>query len=324
MRAYVTGATGFIGGRVARALLDGGWEVTVLARSPDRARDLAEAGARVRIGDITDPESLHASIPGHDAVFHLAAWYAIGVRDAQRIERVNVGGTMNVLDAAVSSGIPKIVYCSTIAALGTVPGGGISDENDLHPGGSYGSLYEETKLRAHRIASERASAGAPIVIVMPGATYGPGDESMVGVLLKLYAKGLLIACPFQETGLSWVHVDDVAGGIVAAHDKGETGEGYVLGGDNETIGGVFKRLQPLVHRRPPARLPNWVVKAGVPFGPLVARILKQEPDLLKEGLTSLNGSWMYSSKKAEAAIGYHYRSIEEGIPPVIEQLRAKS
>jgi dihydroflavonol-4-reductase len=322
VRAYVTGATGFIGSRVARALIDKGWDVTVLARKPERAVALAQAGARVAIGDITDPASLTASMPGHDAVFHLAAWYAIGVRDAARMEQINVGGTVNVLDAAAASGVPRVVYCSTIAALGTVPGGGISDETDVHQG-SYGSNYEETKLRAHRIAAERASAGAPIVTVMPGATYGDGDQSMVGVLLRIYAKGLLVACPFQETGLSWVHVEDVASGIVSAHDKGDPGEGYVLGGDNETIGGMFKRIGPLTGKRAPSKMPNWLVKAGIPLGPLIARILKQEPDLLKEGLTSLNGSWMYSSKKAEASIGYRFRSIEDGIPPVVAAMRAE-
>ena len=322
MRAYVTGATGFIGSRVARALMDRGWDVTVLARKPERAVELAQAGARIAIGDITEPASLSASMPGHDAVFHLAAWYAIGVRDAARMEQINVGGTENVLNAAAAAAIPRIVHCSTIAALGSVPGGAISDETDVHQG-SYGSNYEETKLRAHQIASERASAGAPIVIVMPGATYGPGDESMVGVLLKLYAKGLLVACPFQETGLSWVHVEDVADGMVRAFEKGEPGEGYILGGDNESIGGMFARIKPLTGKRAPMKMPNWLVKAGLPVGPLIARMLKQEPDLLKEGLTSLNGSWMYSSKKAETSIGYHYRSIEEGIPPVIAALRAK-
>jgi len=323
MRAYVTGATGFIGGRVARALMEQGWDVTVLARKPERAAELERAGARVAIGDITDPASLKATIPGHDAVFHLAAWYAIGVRDLARMEKINVGGTENVLDAATEAGIARIVHCSTIAALGTVPGGGISDETDVHQG-NYGSNYEQTKLRAHRIAAERAAAGAPIVTVMPGATYGLGDHSMVGVLLQMYAKGLLVACPFQQTGLSWVHVEDVANGIVAAHDKGEVGEGYVLGGDNETIGGLFARIKTLTGKRAPMKLPNWTVKAATPFGPLIARILKQEPDLLKEGLTSLNGSWMYSSKKAEAGIGYRYRSIEEGIPPLIAALRGKS
>ena len=323
MRAYVTGATGFIGGRVARALLDQGWDVTVLARKRERAADLEQAGARIALGDITDPASLKSTIPGHDAVFHLAAWYAIGVRDLARMEQINVGGTVNVLDAAAEAAIPRVVHCSTIAALGTVPGGGISDETDVHQG-NYGSNYEQTKLRAHRIAAERASAGAPIITVMPGATYGAEDHSMVGVLMKMYAKGLLVACPFQQTGLSWVHVEDVANGIVAAHDKGEPGEGYVLGGDNETIGGLFKRIQPLTGRRVPMRLPDWTVKAALPFGPLIARMLKQEPDLLREGLTSLNGSWMYSSKKAEANIGYRYRSIEEGIPPVVAAMREKS
>jgi dihydroflavonol-4-reductase len=322
MRAYVTGATGFIGSRLARALLDRGWDVTVLARVPERAQALADAGARIAIGDITDPASLATSMPGHDAVFHLAAWYAIGVRDAARMEQINVGGTLNVLDAAASAAIPKIVYCSTIAALGSLPGGGISDESDVHEG-SFGSNYERTKLRAHQIAAERAASGAPIVTVMPGATYGPGDESMVGVLLKLYAKGLLVACPFQETGLSWTHVEDVANGMVLAFENGEPGEGYILGGDNETIGGVFARIRPFTGKRAPMKMPNWLVKAGIPFGPLIARALKQEPDLLKEGLTSLNGSWMYSSKKAEAGLGYRFRSIEDGIPPVIAALRAK-
>src|SRR5439155_16327647 len=180
--------------------------------------------------------------------FHLAAWYAIGVRDLERMEQVNVGGTVNVLDAAAEAGIPRVVYCSTIAALGTVPGGGISDETDVHQG-NYGSNYEQTKLRAHRFAAERAAAGAPILTVMPGATYGPGDESMVGVLLKLYAKGLLVACPFQETGLSWVHVEDVADGMVRAFEKGEPGVCYILGGDNESIRGMFARIKPLTGRR---------------------------------------------------------------------------
>ncbi|MGZ4105329.1 MAG: NAD-dependent epimerase/dehydratase family protein [Actinomycetota bacterium] len=323
MRAYVTGATGFIGSRVARALLRDGWDVTVLARSAERAQALADAGARVHLGDITDPASIRGSIAGHDALFHLAAWYAIGVRDRARIEQINVGGTVNVLDAAAEAQIPKIVYCSTVAALGTAPDGGIGEETHHHDGPP-GSNYEETKLRAHRVAAERAAAGAPIVTVMPGAVYGHGDESMVGVLLKLYAKGLLVACPFQETGLSWSHVEDVAAGMVLAYEKGETGEGYILAGDNETIGNMFKRIQPFTHKRPPMRMPNGLVKAGIPFGPLVARVLGQEPDLLKEGLKSLSGSWMYSSKKAEAALGYRYRPIEEGIPPVIEALRAKS
>jgi nucleoside-diphosphate-sugar epimerase len=303
-------------------LLDRGWDLTVLARAPERARSLADAGARIAIGDITDPASLAASIAGHDAVFHLAAWYAIGARDAARMEQINVGGTLNVLNAAASAEIPRIVYCSTIAALGTVPGAGISDETDEHQG-SFGSNYERTKLRAHQIAAERAANGAPIVTVMPGATYGPGDGSMVGVLLNLYAKGLLVACPFQETGLSWVHVEDVANGMVLAFENGEPGEGYILGGDNETIGGMFERIRPLTRKRAPMKMPNWLVKAGLPLGPLIARMLKQEPDLLKEGLTSLNGSWMYSSKKAEAGLGYRFRSIEDGIPPVIAALRAK-
>jgi len=319
MRAFLTGGTGFIGSRVARALLDRAWDVTALARSPERGKPLEAMGARVVPGDITDPASLRA-MEGHDAVFHLAAWYAIGVRDRELIEKINVGGTINVLDAAAAASIPKIVYCSTVAAIGTNPDGGISDETKPHHG-QPGSNYEETKMRAHQIALDRAGAGAPIVITMPGAVYGEGDTSMVGVLMKLYAKGLLVACPFQGTGLSWVHVEDVAEGIVRAYEKGTIGEEYILGGDNATIRQVFERIRPTTHKRVPANMPGWLVKASVPLGPLVARMLKQEPDLLKEGLTSLNGSWMYSSAKAEQTLGYTHRSIEDGMPPVVDAIR---
>jgi nucleoside-diphosphate-sugar epimerase len=319
MRAFVTGATGFIGTRVTRALIDRGWEVTALVRTPSKAQPVIDVGATIARGDVTDRVSLDA-MKGHDAVLHLAAWYAIGARDRNRMEQVNIGGTVNVLDAALNTSIPRIVHCSTVAAIGTIPGGGIGDETTEHHG-DFGSIYEETKGEAHRIAAERANAGAPIVTVMPGATYGVGDNSMVGVLLKLYAKRLLVACPFQETGLSWVHVDDVANGIVLALEKGTVAEQYLITGDNETIGNMFKRIRPILHKRPPMKMPNGLVRAAVPLGPLVARILNQEPDLLKEGLTSLSGSWMYSSAKAERELGYRYRPIEEGIPPVIEQMR---
>jgi nucleoside-diphosphate-sugar epimerase len=319
MRAFVTGATGFIGSRVARALVDRGWDVTALVRTPSKAQPLIEMGATIAPGDVTDPGSLKA-MHGHDAVFHLAAWYAIGARDRRRMEQVNVGGTVNVLDAAAAASIPRIVHCSTVAAIGTIPGGGIGDETTEHHG-DFGSIYEETKGEAHRIALERATSGVPLVIVMPGATYGLGDNSMVGVLLKLYAKGLLVACPFQETGLSWVHVEDVANGIVLAFEKGTVGDEYLITGDNETIGGMFKRIQPFTHKRAPMRMPNGLVRAAVPLGPLVARILGQEPNLLREGLSSLTGSWMYSSAKAQRELGYSHRTIEEGIPPVIEGMR---
>lgn len=323
MRAFVTGATGFIGGRLARALVARGDEITVLARDPARAAALASLpGVRVVRGDVTDRASLDAALGGHDAVFHLAAWYALGIRDRALMERINVGGTENVLSAASEAGIPRIVHCSTVAALGREKPGAVADEDVPNPG-VYGSVYEETKHAAHEIVLRFAREGAPVVLCMPGATYGPGDHSMVGVLLRLYARRILVACPFLDTGLSWVNVDDVAEGFVRAHDKGRAGEAYILGGDNETIAGMFRRIAPHTGIRAPMRLPDWTLGAARPFGPLIAKALGQQPGLIDEGMTSLHGSWMFSSAKAERELGYSFRPIEDGVVATVKELRAR-
>ena len=313
MRAFVTGGTGFIGGALVRALLAAGHSVTALVRSPSAS----VPGAVLVHGDITDAASLDA-MKGHDGVFHLAAWYALGVRDRALMERINVGGTSHVLAAAARFDIPRVLHCSTVAVLGRLADG-VSDEREVHSG-VFGSVYEETKHRAHSLA---LAASVPTVVVMPGATYGVGDHSMVGVLLSLYAKRVLVLCPFQDTGLSWVHVDDVAAGMVRAFTSGVPGESYVLGGDNETIGGMFRRVAPLVGLRAPGPMPKAFVRAAVPFSPLLGRALKQEPGFLREGLASLNGSWAFSSAKAQRELGYSFRRIEEGIPDVVRAVRAR-
>lgn len=322
MRALVTGATGFIGRAVAHRLLDEGWDVVVLARSPGKAGALAERGAVVARGDVTEPATLAGPLEGADVCLHIAAWYELGVTDRARMEAINVEGTRNVLRAAGDAGVARIVHCSSVAALGSDPSRGIGDESRVHPG-RYGSLYEETKHRAHLVAREMAAEGLPVVTVMPTATYGPGDHSMAGVLLNLYARRLLVACPFQDTGLSWVHVEDVGAGMVAAAERGAPAESYVLGGDNETIGGLFRRVARLVGIKPPRRLPDPVLRAARPLEPVLGRLFGQGPRLLTEGLASLRGAWWFSSAKADRALGYSFRKIEEGIPPTVAALRRR-
>ncbi|MCA1829994.1 MAG: NAD-dependent epimerase/dehydratase family protein [Actinomycetota bacterium] len=319
MRAFVTGGTGFIGSALVRALRARGSEVTVLARSPEKV----PPGITAVPGDIVLKPTVADAIGGHDVVFHLAAWYAIGARDRARMERINVTGTQNVLTAARDAGVTKIVYCSTVAALGREKPGAIGDESTPHEGKSFGSIYEESKYRAHEIARSLANDGAPIVSVMPGATYGPGDHSVVGLLLSLYARRILVACPFQDTGLSWVHVDDVAAGMIAAAEKGTPGDSFILGGDNATIGEMFRRISPFTGIRPPWNLPDGVLRAVVPLSPGIARLVGQEPNVLREGLASLHGSWMFSSARAEDGLGYEWRGIEDGIVETVRTLRTR-
>ena len=320
MRAFVTGGTGFIGSRAVERLLDDGWEVCALVRTPERAARIRERGALLVPGDITEPESFRDAIKGVDAVLHLAAYYALGVTDRERMMRVNVGGTEAILRAAGDAGIPRIVYCSSIAALGSGPAGSVGDETREHHG-EFPSIYEESKWFAHDVAMRLVQDGLPIVSVMPAAVYGPGDVSFISVLLRLYAHRRLVVCSFHDAAASWVHVDDVVDGMMRAIDKAPAGETYVLGGDNESIGGLLERIAPLTGIKPPrVWVPDWMARMSMPLSPLISRLLKQPPGAVRDGTKLLRGSIAFSSTKAERDLGYHFRSLEVGLPPYVESL----
>jgi dihydroflavonol-4-reductase len=321
MRAFVTGATGFIGGHVARRLVETGWEVTALARSPERAAGLKELGVTIVPGDVTEPVTLHGPMAKADAVFHIAAWYQLGISDRMRMYQINVKGTENVLTAASDAEIPKIVYCSSVAVLGAHEPGEIPDETARHSG-RYSSVYEETKWQAHELVREFVAEGVPIVSVMPTAVYGPGDTSVLGTLLRFYGKGWLIACPFMEAGVSWVRVEDVADGFLAAHDKGRPGEDYILGGDNATIREMLTRVAPLTGIRVPRlSIGPKLMRMSLPLSPIVGKFLKQPPGIVREGVETLTGSIEFSSEKARRELGYVFRSVEEGIPETVQWYR---
>ena len=318
MRAFVTGATGFIGGHVARRLVESGWDVTALARSPERTAALKDLGITIVPGDVTEPATLAGPMSKADAVFHLAAWYQLGVTDRIRMYQINVKGTENVMSAAAEAEIPRVIYCSSVAVLGTHEPGVIPDETSKHPG-NFSSVYEETKWQAHEVVREFAAEEVPIVTVMPAAVYGPGDVSVLGVMLRFYAKGWLLACPFMNAGVSWVRVEDVADGFIAAHDKGRVGEDYILGGDNATIRELLTRVAPLTGIRVPRiAIGERLMRLSMPLSPIVGRILKQPSGIVKDGLESLTGSIEFSSEKARRELGYAFRSVEEGIPEVVK------
>jgi len=318
MRAFITGATGFIGGHVARRLVDTGWQVTALARTPERGAGLRELGITLVPGDVTEPSSLAGPIAKADAVFHLAAWYQLGASDRTRMYQINVKGTEHVMTAAADAGVPRIVYCSSVAVLGVHESGVIPDETAKHSG-RFASLYEETKWMAHERVREFVAEGLPVVSVMPGAVYGPGDTSVLGVLMRFYAKGWLIACPFMEAGVSWVRVEDVADGFLLAHDKGRLGEDYIIAGDNATIREMLTRVAPLTGVKVPRlSLGPRMMRLGLPIAPLVGKVLKQPPGIVREGIESLTGSIEFSSEKARRELGYVFRSVEEGVPDTVK------
>jgi len=241
---FVTGATGFIGGRVTRQLVDAGHDVVAIARNPESARDLESIGVDVRRGDITNPDSLRGPMAGVDGVFHIAGWYKIGSRDPSEGERINVAGTRNVLAAMKELRVPKGVYTSTLAVFSDTHGQ-LVDETYRHHG-PWLTEYDRTKWIAHyEIAEPMIRAGLPLVVVQPGVNYGPGDTSEIRPTFVRYLQGKLRAIP-KRTAYCWAHVEDTARAHVLAMERGRAGEPYIRADHRDPSAPV-----PCVARAPP-------------------------------------------------------------------------
>ena len=211
MKAFVTGGSGFIGQHVIRKLVDREYEVYALARSKASAEIVEALGAIAVPGDITDTESMREGMAGSDVVFHIAAWYKIGAKDWSEAEVINVSGTRKVLRLAHQLGIPKIIYTSTVAIFGDTKGQ-LVDES-FYQGGPFLSEYDRTKWLAHyKVALPLIEKGAPIIIVMPGGVYGPGDTSVIAELMQLFYRGLLSVVPGANSVLTYAHVEAHFGG----------------------------------------------------------------------------------------------------------------
>jgi dihydroflavonol-4-reductase len=315
MRVFVTGATGFLGSRLAKKLRERGDDVVCLVRTPSKAAELDGIGCELIEGDLTDVASIRRGIDGCDAVFHLAADYRVGVRPQAhpKMHDTNVGGTTRVLDAAIELGVKKIVYVSTIAAFGNTRGQ-VVDETYRHPGESFTSQYERTKYEAHKVAEDRIAKGAPIVIVQPGGIYGPGDHSAIGGIIEQAASGKLPAVSFPKMGMNMVHVDDVVEGVLAAHDRGRPGESYVLGGQITTMREIVDAAANVAGRKPPRiTVPSWLIKAMVPAAPVVTKAMKLPPNMKELISTSDGVTFWAKDDKARSELGYAPRDLETGL-----------
>ncbi|MBM3461315.1 MAG: NAD-dependent epimerase/dehydratase family protein [Armatimonadetes bacterium] len=313
MRYFVTGATGFIGGRVVRQLREAAHEVIVLARDPVSARELQALGADVRAGDITDRESLRAPMEGVDGVFHLAGWYKLGVRDTRPGQRINVDGTRNVLETMRDLGIPRGVYTSTVAVFSDTHGKMVDES--YHYDGPHLSEYDRTKAAAHyEVADPMIRAGLPLVIVQPGLVYGPGDTSSVRTALVKYLKRQL---PMMPTGSAycWAHVDDIARGHVLAMEKGKPGESYIIAGPRHS----FVEAMEMASRisgvpAPGVRVPPAVLRMLAGVMGLVEKFVAVPEEYTAEYLRVNAGvTYLGDNAKARRELGYDPRPPEEGL-----------
>jgi dihydroflavonol-4-reductase len=316
VKAFVTGATGFLGGHLVDELRARGDDVVALVRSPEKAEDLAALGCTLVEGDLGNVDAIRTGVQGCDSAFHVAAAYKVGIpaRERAAMYEANVTGTENVLDAAIAAVVQRIVYVSTIGVFGNTKRN-VVDETYVRTDKNWLSVYDETKYLSHEIAKDRIAKGAPVVIVQPGGIYGPGDHSEIANIIDQIRTGKLKMIPFGDTGLNFVYIDDVVEGLLLAHDKGRVGESYVLGGQMMTIREAIQKIADYLGKKPPKRdLPVGLVKAVAPLGPVLGPMMGFPPNFRELVSTSHGVTYWAKDDKARAELGYSPRTVDQGLP----------
>lgn len=315
--AFVTGGTGFIGQHLIRELLAHGYGVTALVRTFERARQLP-AGVRIVPGDITKPDSLRPGLRGADVVFHAAGLHGTGVkpRDYARLQRINVDGTRHVLELAAELGVPKIVYVSTVAVYGDT-GGQVVDETYHGNGQPLSDAYQRSKQQAHyAVAVPLQGRGLPLVIACPGKTYGPGDLSRIGQMLRQHVRRRLFVLAGPDSARSWTYVEDVAAGLRRAAEQGRAGQTYNLAGPAQTFREFFTACSRV------SGAPAPLVWLSSSLAHLLAQALTRPLPALAEQLRAVAGTtYLASAAKAKHELGWRARPLAEGLPPTIAGLK---
>ena len=312
-RYFVTGATGFVGGRLVTQLRQAEHQVVTIARDPARTEGLQALGVDVRRGDVLDPASLSEPMAGCDGVFHLAGWYKVGVRSAGAGDRINVDGTRNVLECMRRLRIGRGVYTSTLAVHGNTRGRLVDETHRSN--GPFESRYDRSKWRAHyEVAVPMMRAGLPLVIVMPGLVYGPGDTSSVRTTLIRYLTRQLPLVP-AWSGYSWAHVDDVARGHVLGMERGRPGECYHLAGPAATLLEALTLAERLTGiPRPRVVAPPWLLRTLSALMTPVAWVAPIEGDYHPETLRVMAGvTYQGRADKAKRELGWTPRGLDAGL-----------
>jgi dihydroflavonol-4-reductase len=324
MKALVTGASGFVGAAVARALVNAGWQVRVLVRAASDRTNLQNLPLEVAVGDLTVAASLGRALTGCEALFHVAADYRLGAPDPSQLYLTNVEGTRNLLTAAAHAGVEKIVYTSSVATMGIPADGSPGDERTPVSLAAMIGHYKRSKFLAEQVVIEAASAGTPAVIVNPSTPVGPGDvkPTPTGQLVLDAAAGRMPA--YVDTGLNVVHVDDVAAGHLMAFHRGRTGERYILGGEDMTLRQILGCIAQLVGRKPPrVRLPYAAVLPIAYIAEAVAQVTGRSGRITLEGVRMSRKHMFFSSEKAARELGYQWRPAARAFDDAVRWFRER-
>jgi len=321
--AFVTGASGFVGSAVARALLAAGYRVRALVRRTSPRSNLDIEGLQVAEGDMLDERAVARAVAEARYVFHVAADYRLWAPDPGEIVHNNVEGTRIVLRAAQAAGVERIVYTSSVATLRLNPDGVPADESEMLSQDRAIGAYKRSKVAAESLALQMASReGLPLVIVNPSTPIGPRDvrPTPTGRIIVEAASGRMPA--FVDTGLNLVHVDDVAGGHLLALQRGRIGQRYILGGENVTLARMLEMIAGLVGRRAPrVRLPRRAIYPIAFASEAIARFTGREPFATLDGLRMAKYRMFFTSAKAQSELGYTARPVIEALKDAIAWFR---
>ncbi len=318
----VTGAAGFVGSAVARALIARGRRVRVLVRASSDRTNIADLPVEVAEGDLRDGTAVAQAMRGAGELYHVAADYRLWARDPEEIVRNNRAITETVMGAALAEQVGQIVYTSSVATLLPDPAGP-ADETRPATEQTVVGAYKRSKVVAERLVEAMvAERGLPAVIVNPSTPIGPRDvrPTPTGRIIVEAANGRMPA--YVDSGLNLVHVDDVAAGHLAAMDHGRIGQRYVLGGQDAALGEMLGVIAAIVGRRPPT--------VSLPIAPLMplawateawAQVSGKEPFLTRDSLRMARHHMFYSSARAERELGYRARPYREALVEAIDWSR---
>jgi dihydroflavonol-4-reductase len=324
MRIFVTGATGFVGSHVARALGDAGAELRLLTRKSSRTEHLEGLKAELVTGDLLQPENLRSSIAGCDALVHVAADYRLWVPDPKQMYAVNVEGTRALLRLARESRVGRVVYTSSVATMGFLSDGTIVDEESPVSIENMIGHYKRSKFLAEQEAIAAASSGQRVVILNPTTPIGDNDAkpTPTGRIVVDFLKRKFPA--YVDTGLNLVDVESVAAMHVAALDRGVSGERYILGGENLTLKQILDRLAAMTGLPSPTMKVAHAVAMTFAFFDewITGRMLGHEPRATVEAVRMGKKTMFASSAKAERDLGYKVVPVDAALRAAIDWFRA--
>ena len=323
MKALVTGATGFVGGAVARALVQAGIDVRVMARKESDLHNLKDLVVEQVVGDLRDRGALRTAMAGCQQLYHVAAYYALWAKDPTIFYDINVTGTRNVLEAAQAVGIERTVYCSTIGAIGLPLDGGLGNEDIPVALDQMAGHYKRSKYLAEQEVLKFAREGFPVIIVNPSAPVGAGDvkPTPTGQVIVDFMKGRMPA--YIETGMNIVDVDDVAAGHLLAMQKGRLGERYILGCKNLMLRDIFDILSRMTGvKAPSVKLPRSLVLPLAYVNHWIANLTGVPPRIPLEGIKMAKYKMHYDCSKAVRELGIPQTPPEIALEKAVRWFRS--